>query len=139
MGCDIHVHIEVRHEGAWFHYATPRVDRNYRLFSLMAGIRSEDTGIQPIFPVRGLPTDCSPITAWEYEQDTLRFTPKSTSVIVDNELPELQRAYCEVSNTSLVDLTTDLEWTVFHTFVQGSSMAHHPEYDGLRIIFWFDG
>lgn len=38
MGCDIHLHIEVKINGAWEHYATPRVDR-LRTCALSSGSR----------------------------------------------------------------------------------------------------
>lgn len=138
MGCNIHIHIEVKLGGGWYHYSAPRVDRSYKLFSLMAGVRSDDTGINSLFPVRGLPNDTSWLTDYEYQHDINNFKPKGVSYITAEELPQLQEAYCKVMNTQPADLTTDLEWTVFHTFIQGSSMATHPTYEDLRIVFWFD-
>lgn len=38
MGCDIHLHAEVKIKNAWHHYAHPSVPRSYPLFSIMAGV-----------------------------------------------------------------------------------------------------
>ncbi len=54
MGCDIHCHIEIKVEGTWHHYSAPNVDRSYRLFARMAGVRNTG-GVKPIAPNRGLP------------------------------------------------------------------------------------
>lgn len=62
MGCDIHVHFEIKLNGKWEHYSQPRIERNYELFGRIAGVRNED--IRPICPPRGLPRDCSITTAF---------------------------------------------------------------------------
>ncbi len=37
MGCDIHLHTEVKIANVWHRYGCPSVDRNYRVFAKMAG------------------------------------------------------------------------------------------------------
>lgn len=61
MGCDIHLHIEVKIDGTWQHYANPWVGRSYDLFTLLAGIRSTGN-FKPIAEPKGLPADCNPLT-----------------------------------------------------------------------------
>ena len=39
MGCDIHFHTEVKINGRWEHYGNPSMVRNYKLFTLLAGVR----------------------------------------------------------------------------------------------------
>lgn len=62
MGTDIHLHVErfdgqewSRVHGEW------TVERNYRLFTALAGVRYWDHGgsVSPISPPRGLPNDVS--------------------------------------------------------------------------------
>jgi hypothetical protein len=60
MGCDIHLHTEVKIGGQWHHYSAPEIDRDYTLFGKMAGVRG---GGDPIAPPRGLPADVSAVTA----------------------------------------------------------------------------
>ena len=66
MGCDIHVHVEVKINGTWHHYNQPDTRRNYELFAKMAGVRNwDDSGIEPISPPRGLPEDASFTTQFD--------------------------------------------------------------------------
>lgn len=59
MGCDIHVHVEVRDRGhgEWAYYDELDVGRDYELFGLLAGVRGTEFDCQ-INP-RGLPRDAS--------------------------------------------------------------------------------
>lgn len=59
MGCDIHLHTEVKINGVWHHMGAPSVPRNYRLFAKMAGVRGIET---PIAEPRGLPGDATLLT-----------------------------------------------------------------------------
>ena len=61
MGCNIHLHTEVKIDGAWHHYNCPSVDRNYQVFAKMAGVRSYGD-IEPIALPRGTPSDASELT-----------------------------------------------------------------------------
>lgn len=63
MGCDIHLHQEI---GAWHHYRHRSVPRSYQLFAMMAGVRNRDK-LTPVAPVRGLPSDASVVTKFDYE------------------------------------------------------------------------
>ena len=71
MGCDIHLFSEIKDGGKW-HCIDGFIDqrgyietisflddsRNYRLFAILAGVRSS-SGVTPIVLPRGLPNDCS--------------------------------------------------------------------------------
>jgi hypothetical protein len=65
MGCDIHVHGEVKIFGQWHHYGCYRPKRNYELFGLMAGVRVRS--VTPIALPRGLPDDVTAMTRYESE------------------------------------------------------------------------
>ena len=68
MGCDIHLHTEVKIGGVWLHYGCPDVNRNYCVFAKMAGVRNDaGYGITPIAAPRGLPKDVSELTAFACE------------------------------------------------------------------------
>ena len=60
MGCDIHLHTEVKIKGVWHHYSAPSIDRNYRLFEKMAGVRGAGQGICH----KGLPGDMTELTRY---------------------------------------------------------------------------
>ena len=51
MGCDIHLHVEVKIKGKWLHYNHPNIDRCYWLFTKMAGVRE----IEGVEACEGLP------------------------------------------------------------------------------------
>lgn len=67
MGCDIHFYVENKFEGKWFNVFSDEwyVDRNYLLFGLLAGVRSNL--LNPISPIKGLPSDVSPFVLKERE------------------------------------------------------------------------
>ena len=66
MGCDIHLHGEVKIQGKWRHWSTPDLDRDYELFAKMAEVRN-NFGIRPISPPKGIPEDASFETRFDYE------------------------------------------------------------------------
>lgn len=68
MGCDVHVHLEVKIKGKWRHWSAPYVSRNYQLFARMAGVRNA-TGeyhVEPIARPRGLPADATFETKFDH-------------------------------------------------------------------------
>jgi len=67
MGCDIHVHVEYKADGKWYHYNHPNVGRNYELFAKMAGVRDQGN-IGPIVQPRGLPDDVSFTTLFDSQR-----------------------------------------------------------------------
>lgn len=70
MGCDIHVHTEVKINGVWHHYGCPYVQRIYNLFARMANVRNYEDGpsrIKPLSEPRGLPEDATVLTKWDSE------------------------------------------------------------------------
>lgn len=65
MGCDIHAVVEVKinphnMEGWWINAGEIHINRDYRLFAKLAGVRNEHPWLQePIAEPRGIPTDAS--------------------------------------------------------------------------------
>lgn len=66
MGCDIHLHQEVKIDGRWEYYGNPRVPRNYPLFTKMAGVRGVE---KPIVSPRGVPADATAMTKFHAERE----------------------------------------------------------------------
>lgn len=141
MGCDIHLHIEVKVNGKWEHYSHPHIQRNYGLFAFMAGVRQSDGNpLVPIAEPRGLPTDLSVITKIDYAHDE----PDSHSESWLNR-DEIRRV-CEFmmerpigpwagewEHTQLGYANGNAYWTV------GDDDEGHPaEYEDIRFVFWFD-
>ncbi len=66
MGCDIHAYIEVRISDKWVLYSRPRIQRAYKLFGKIAGVRVNDE--PPIVTPQGIPADVSQITQIEWNK-----------------------------------------------------------------------
>lgn len=141
MGCDIHLHVEVKIKGKWHHYNHPYINRDYRLFSKMAGVRSNYDDVPPIAQPRGIPTDASTTTKFECEHDGI--DGHSHSWLSASEAGEAQEWYEK--------LFPDKH---FHPpifgYLFGNSIDSHIRYpddakslqsigfQDARIVFWFD-
>lgn len=65
MGCDIHLHIEVKINDKWEHFSEFDMLRNYELFSfLVTDHPRNDYGIKGISNARGLPEDVNGLTRY---------------------------------------------------------------------------
>lgn len=147
MGCDIHLHIEIRVNGKWEHYGAPQVQRDYDLFALMAGVRNYSNSV-PVAKPKGLPEDVSLLTEmhWKSSVDDWH-TP---SWLDEEEIRELrkryQQLYVEPVSGSGHYLDYDLEFGVLGTYIFGSRLTdfkdfpdeHDMNYDAVRLVFWFD-
>lgn len=140
MGCDIHLHTEVKINGKWEHYSAPSLDRDYELFGKMAGIRSCDT--DPIALPRGLPADVAAVTEFDYKKWGVdAHTPSWLSA---DEIDQL----CAWANSQYPD--TDRPWLDWETkqvgYLFGNSWSGFTKYPGdrpegledIRWVFWFD-
>lgn len=68
MGCDIHLHSEVKRKGKWLHHSQQKVERNYMLFAKMGEPHRNDFGIIPISAPKGLPHDATELTLLHSEK-----------------------------------------------------------------------
>ncbi len=147
MGCDIHLHIEVKAHGKWEHYTHPRIPRNYTLFGKMAGVRGDEP---PISPPKGLPVDCNAATKLDYDIEGP--DAHSASWLSSSEVCELKtwgdsQPYFGVK----ADGTRNGFWfdNLFGFFF-GNSFDDWGEYpydfkrvkefgvEDFRFVFWFD-
>lgn len=136
MGCDIHVHVEIRYKGEWVHYAAPRVSRWYRLFGVMAGVR--DTEETPIVEPKGLPDDMSVVTKIDWE--LCKNDWHTPSWFNEEEIMRLE--------DWLRDHDKTLEYDVLGSYFYGNCFVGWKRYgemesapegiDGVRLVFWFD-
>jgi len=141
MGCDIHLHVEVKHvDKGWLHYAHPKIERWYELFAKMAGVRNYDNDVEPLYPPRGLPNDISEVTrlCYEWEVDDAH----SMSWLGRKEIAILNEFI------SKHPLNSKRSWEDFDTrcgYLFGNSLAfkdtdeYKPEWlKDCRVVFWFD-
>ena len=146
MGCDIHLHIEVKLHGRWEHYAAPNIERWYRLFGVMAGVRGDE---EPIVAPKGFPADASELTRIirkDYGVDG-----HTDSWLDHDEIMQLEK-HLEKWRIEDGDKapfgTFDLEYGILHTYLAGSSFTAHWQFTDcyylptgvtdVRFVFWFD-
>jgi hypothetical protein len=147
MGCDIHLHIEIKLNNKWEHYACPRIERWYQLFAKMAGVRNYvESGVIPISLPKGIPEDVTSITKYDYERwDTDGHSHSWLNLKEIAELEDWLNQMKEGNNPN----NGDLEWDILHCYLFGNSFAalykypeetkkYNPEITDVRFVFWFD-
>src|SRR5574338_845063 len=122
MGCDIHMHIEVKYRGEWHHLSHPRIERSYEFFAHMARCgRCKE--IDPVAENRGIPEDMSLVTRIDYEHgvDSGIHDP---SWLGRDEIEMLRTRWEQWQKRSgrYDYLKDDLEWGRFRTYLQGNAI-----------------
>ena len=145
MGCDVHLHIEVKIEDEWHHLNHLEPKRNYAMFAKMAGVRNDSTGETPLALPRGLPGDATKLTlidsaawgsdghhhswlSWEEVEDLDEFAEHLGPMG-----PKEEGCQFEVwlGNRGAVFLFED-GWE------RGGEGAAERGITDLRFVFWFD-
>lgn len=142
MGCDIHLHTEVKINGTWHHYSTPAVPRWYLLFARMANVRNYED-VEPIAEPRGLPQDATALTLFDAE----RWGPDghSHSYLSAEEIAELVQWVKDKSEQFKFEFAPFWESNTFG-FVFGNNWSGFSKYpadrpeglEDVRFVFWFD-
>ena len=122
VGTDIWAYIESKDLNGNHTVADVSLDRDYRMFSLLAGVGAK---CNPIYPPRGLPDDAN-VTIIEIYQGLGEFA-HTASWLSTNELEDVFHAY----NDSTEGLSIP---TVYDSTLK--TMRHLGE--DTRLIFWFD-
>lgn len=145
MGCDIHLHAEVKIDGEWHAYSAPHILRNYRLFARLAGVRSRD-GIKPISDPRGLPEDASVVT--KHHSDHWGIDGHSHSWISAEEIALLDDTREEWDYPPGKDSESWMRYGCSDLFgyFYGNSWSGWTKYpedrpkgiEDVRFVFWFD-
>jgi hypothetical protein len=139
MGCDIHLHTEIKIKGQWHTYGSPNVERWYALFTKMAGVRNAE-GIEPISAPKGFPKDAATITKFNYEK--WKGSSHSASWLDSKEIAELEmwveRQFKERQGhwyaEKLWGYLMGSGWGSFALYV-----SDRPEgVEDVRFVFWFD-
>jgi hypothetical protein len=141
MGCDIHLHVEIKVNGEWHHYANPSVQPFYALFAKMAGVRNYDN-ITPITPPRGLPEDVTAVTRFDAEywaEDA-----HSHSYLNAEEISELVQ-WIKTKPFTFGFNRVEVESYLFG-YLFGNNFSEFTRYlkdrrhglEDVRFVFWFD-
>lgn len=145
MGCDIHLHTEVKINGVWHHYSCPSVRRFYSVFARMANVRNPPgkNHIEPIAEPRGLPSDCSPVTLLSFQR--WKEDAHHESWLNAEEIAGL----CDfIENKLLLIAKEDWHsWTSENFgYLEGNGWEEFHQYpeerdeiiEDIRFVFWFD-
>lgn len=128
VGCDIHLHVEVKVDGKWEHWSAPTTGRWYRLLGLLAGVRGEES---PVFEPRGCPTDASALTKLDYEAEGAdAHTPSWLS------WEEMETVFRRFNKDLPQDQRVYMDSEFLHCW--RPSFGPNEEEPEARIVFWFD-
>ena len=138
MGCDIHLHVELKVDGKWHHYDNVKIGRNYDLFGLMAGVRSID--FSPIVDPKGFPPDASDMVRYQFGYDSYFHTP---SWLNEDEIELLKERAKEegIFNYSFEHETMRGSYLFHNDYTKESLKSlqeRYPHIEGYRFVFWFD-
>ena len=145
MGCDIHLHTEIKINGEWHHYGHPSVSRNYALFARMANVRNSRNGdyITPISEPKGMPDDVALITRLDAEY--WKPDGHSYSWLNAREIAEL--AAWAKSHAESQGYTLEYCWESNQFgYLFGNHWSDYTTYgddrrdyiEDIRFVFWFD-
>lgn len=136
MGCDIHLHTEVKINGKWEHYSVPDVPRNYKLFEKMAGVRGDIR--EAIAEPRGMPNDATVVTRFDCKHEEP--DGHSHSWLNADEIGSLARWIREqkfgenVTDADFFGWIFGMSWYGWLEFKEDRP----PGIEDIRFVFWFD-
>lgn len=141
MGCDIHLHQEIKINNEWRHYGAPNMPRNYRLFELMAGVRGDVKNA--IASPRGLPSDVTFLTNFAFKFEG-GHTPSWLNAYEIKRLEDLAGEFMPGTQYRSFMAEVDLCWGYLFGNGWGDFVRHgkqtrvHKYISDVRFIFWFD-
>lgn len=136
MGCDMHLHIEVKLDGKWEHRGNPSIRRDYRMFAKMVGVRQSDKNPSTsISSPNGLPSDLTRAT--QYEVDYEGADGHDHSWFNLQQIKQLTDWYGETYSPETHPF--GLEGVVGYFLGNDWSLSkYHPRITDIRFVFWFD-
>lgn len=132
MGCDIHMHTEIKVNDKWEHYGNPTIDRDYNLFAFLANVRNYDHA-PFISEPKGIPDDLSLVT--QLCCDHMGSDGHSHSYLNSEEILLL---YSYLQDRGLYP-----ESLLGYCFGNGWDIKLFPDevpdyIQDVRLVFWFD-
>lgn len=143
MGCDIHLHIEVKLKGGhWEHWGCPNIKRWYALFAKMAGVRTDEPEKAIALP-KGLPADMTTLTRRDAEGWDV--DGHSHSWLGVDEIIQLEQ-WLKEQPAEPGEWGCNLEHHILHSYLFGSGFTGWKRYpddnrhgmEDVRFVFWFD-
>jgi len=140
MGCDIHLHTEIKVDGVWYHYNTANMRRDYELFGFLAGVRYGPENDTSLAADRGLPADVSFVTKlisddWGCDAHSHSFLDAAEIVILEQWIKENRTSPDKYA-------WPEQQWG----YLFGNSWGDFTKYpnerpkniEDVRFVFWFD-
>lgn len=145
MGTDITAFVEVKIGDAWHVYSSPRIRRNYALFSRMAGVRGDET---PIIQPRELPDNASIVVQIAHSRAKASYFSCVTSWFDKSQIRTLVE-WAEQHIDTEDGTTLPSRWVGLWEheqlgYITGNAIYGVPgegypaEFTDVRLIFWFD-
>ena len=137
MGCDIHTHFELKIDGKWEYYGPGDFDRDYTLFTRLAGVRDYWDDTERIDDPRGLPDDITMMI--KLHVDDWGINGHSHSWVSSEEYVKVIKYMRE--------LRAGNRWSQYnHIWLFGNSFCEFHEdrnefpecVEDFRMVFWFD-
>lgn len=145
MGCDIHLFGEVKIHDEWLHYGPLNMERDYSLYSKMAGVRPRDGDVPLVLP-KGLPPDISRMTRIQYKKDegdahheswfTAKEIAEFATFVDAHWKADHYHGFFGLTMKELGYIFGNA-WTSFHKYPEERSIFPDGLED-IRWIFWFD-
>lgn len=140
MGCNIHLHIEIKINNQWEHFGAPYMPRDYELYGKMAGVRDES--IMPISAPKGIPEDITLLTKIDLKQDSYHHA----SWLGVEEIEELEKWFnkrAELKKESFkwypgASFYLFFEQMTGYLFGNGFYNQERNGVQDVRFVFWFD-
>ncbi len=141
MGCDIHAFKEVKVNGQWHCFGEAPIERNYRLFGWMAGVRQPE---ERLFITKGLPDDVTvPV---KFLSDGWDCDGHTHSYLTSSELKELRLKIEKEANNGepighdhwATEQFGDIGCKPVLGMVGYDDLELETWVEDHRLVFWFD-
>lgn len=134
MGCDIHLHTEVKVAGKWHHMGHPYIKRYYLLFAKMANVRNDPVRvIDPIKRHLGIPEDATELTKLCFALDRESYYNLREGWLDRKQIVELTEWY----DRRIPEEAQGLEGVMGY-LNHNAWTCPSIEFEDVRFIFWFD-
>lgn len=144
MSTTLYAHVEVKLDRTWHHFSAHAIHKNYLLAAAINGTRSDDLKPgreipRPQARIHKMPEDATVITRACIARE-VSANPKNICTLDANQIAavqdELYRVRPEVKRTGIDEF--DFEHSIFHTYINGGSIAGHSGFEDVRMICAFD-
>lgn len=135
MGCDIHLHGEVKIDGVWHCCSTPNIQRWYGLFAKMADVRN-GFDIIPISTPKGFPDDASIVTKKNYEYWDC--DAHSASWLSFDEIRQVHEWIVEMKEKKEPGVFSPVSNVWGYLFDNDWGLNMPKFIEDARFVFWFD-